>query len=393
MPTTSSVILALGLLCAGAGVANAGTFSFPLKNGFPFPSERALEELFVRAGGNFTNHPPAVKFDDDSLTSWKLKTFNEFMEVAFFTQLIANITDRVLGYELDPEEEPYILSTLKAIQAVRRLPINSRVMTQEEMHAYNANDAVRFFSGGRHIYPCTYDFPVSDFASAIAFAQTFTDMYIGLLIDIQWHTGEHLGSDGSPPILYVLGQALGQEGQQSGWFRSLQGKPPSAEPFLTASTREFAFSWLQRWVVPGTCPNATGTGAESDIPLPILPRLDVVGEVRRTGRLTLRAPGPVDPDTMRVAYVNGALMPTVLPFEVSHVSRSCGVGERTGKFQMPLWCDDEDVVSTITVDFPFENNVMHGLTLAAVVTNGPTFMVPADVSKATVYGPAVIEVA
>lgn len=103
----------------------AEPFSFPLANGFPFPNDTALEELFTRAGGNFSNAPLAPKFDDDSLTSWKLQAFNEFMEVAFFTQLIANITDGVLGYELDSTSKGYILTSLETIQAVSRLRPNT----------------------------------------------------------------------------------------------------------------------------------------------------------------------------------------------------------------------------------------------------------------------------
>lgn len=102
----------------------AEPFSFPLPNGFPFPNETALEELFTRAGGNFTNAPLAPRFDDDSLTSWKLQAFNEFMEVAFFTQLIANISDSVAGYELDPSVREYVLTSLEAIQAVRNTQPN-----------------------------------------------------------------------------------------------------------------------------------------------------------------------------------------------------------------------------------------------------------------------------
>jgi hypothetical protein len=108
----------LTLLLCVAPLVYAEPFSFPLSNGFPFPSDAALEELFTRAGGNFTNAPHAPRFDDDSLTSWKLQAFNEFMEVAFFTQLIANITDRVPGYELESGSEDYILNSLKTIQAV-----------------------------------------------------------------------------------------------------------------------------------------------------------------------------------------------------------------------------------------------------------------------------------
>ena len=110
-------ILVQSLLYA-TRLVHASPFNFPLSNGFPFPGDAALEELYTTAGGNFTNMPLAPKFDSDSLTSWKLQAFNEFMEVAFFTQLIANITDGVPGYELDPESKDYILNTLKTIQAV-----------------------------------------------------------------------------------------------------------------------------------------------------------------------------------------------------------------------------------------------------------------------------------
>ena len=102
----------------GLSMVNASPFSFPLSNGFPFPGEAALEKLFTTAGGNFTNMPLAPKFDKDSLTSWKLQAFNEFFEVAFFTQLIANITDEVPGYELETEQKNYVLDSLKTIQAV-----------------------------------------------------------------------------------------------------------------------------------------------------------------------------------------------------------------------------------------------------------------------------------
>ena len=47
---------------------------------------------------------------------------------------------------------------------------------------------------------------------------------------------------------------IGQEGEQNGFYRSLQNKIPSAQPFLTASARDFAFSALnQNFVVPGSC--------------------------------------------------------------------------------------------------------------------------------------------
>jgi hypothetical protein len=257
------------------------------------------------------------------------------------------------------------------------------------MHAYNANDAVRHFSGGSHIFPCTYVFPVSDFSSAIAFAQTFTDMYLGLLTDILQHTALNLGSD-SNLIVSVLAQALGQEGQQSGWLRSLQGKHPSAEPFLTSSTREFAFSWLQRFTVPGSCPSL------GDIPLKTFPPLDVASSVVGTGLVTLLVPGEVDEKTQSVAFVNGALVPTVVPFNVIGVAACDNDGHKKLRTNFPYAGDvsgcSNGIVTKITAHFPFAHNVMHGLTLAAVVRSRGSFITAQDVTNATVYGPAVIEV-
>lgn len=251
------------------------------------------------------------------------------------------------------------------------------------MHAYNANDAVRYFTNGSHIFPCTYVFPVSNFSSAIALAQTTTDMYIGLLANIQQRTAKNLGGD-SNTIVYVLAQALGQEGQQSGWFRSLQSKHPSAQPFLTTSTRDFDFSWLQQFIVPSSCPST------KDIPLQISPQLYVEGNVVGSGLVTLRVPGIVNPVTQSVAYVNGALLPTVVSFNVTRVSR-CSSRLMKNVVSRFSHCGS-GTVSTITANFPYAHNVMHGLTLAAIVKNGLSFITSEDVANATIYGPAVIEV-
>ncbi|KAK3381166.1 hypothetical protein B0H63DRAFT_475020 [Podospora didyma] len=377
------------------GGIRAEPFSFPLDNGFPFPNETALEELFTRAGGNFTNAPLAPRFDDDSLTSWKLQAFNEFMEVAFFTQLIANITNNVTGYDLasgafsSPAERDYVLSSLSTIQA------------QEEMHAYNANDAVRYFTNGSHIYPCTYVFPVFTFASAVDFAQTMTDMYIGLLANIQQRTARNLGSD-SNSIVYVLAQALGQEGQQSGWFRSLRKLAPSAEPFLTTSTREFHMGWMQHWIVEGSCPNM------EYIPLPILKPVTLtgvsIGDASHTGNVTMVAPGPVNPDTQRLAFVNGALVPTVVPFKIIRQTCEPGVGNGTRDHHRQRVLrggggdksDDGCVASTteIVADMPFFHNVMQGLIVMAIVEkpdDDAPYITAQDVTDATVYGPGLLE--
>lgn len=55
-------------------------FTFPLITGFPFPDDASLEDPFTRARGNFSNVPLVPKFDDDSLTRWKLQAVNEYRE-------------------------------------------------------------------------------------------------------------------------------------------------------------------------------------------------------------------------------------------------------------------------------------------------------------------------
>jgi hypothetical protein len=80
---------------------------------------------------------------------------------------------------------------------------------------------------------------------------------------------------------------IGQEGEQNGFYRSMLGKVPSALPFLTTGTREFAFSSLvQTFVVPGSCPNI------NTIPLPVFAPLTLVTAPIASGLNRPYNPGP-----------------------------------------------------------------------------------------------------
>lgn len=140
---------------------------------------------------------------------------------------------------------------------------------------------------------------------------------------------------------------------------------------------------MQRFIVPGSCPNI------QDIPLQTFPPLDVEGPVVGTGPITLRVTGRLDPERQRVAFINGALVPTVVPFKILDVPQG-----RSPWTESVLATRERanQAVTHITADFPFAANVMHGLTLAAVVWDRPSFITAEDVTNATVYGPAVIEV-
>ena len=93
---------------------------------------------------------------------------------------------------------------------------------------------------------------MSDFNSSIKLAATFTSLVLGTLQDVI----EIFAERGDVPLTVGVASVVGQEGEQEGWYRLLQGKVPSELPFLTTSTREFAFNALnQNFIVPGSCPN------------------------------------------------------------------------------------------------------------------------------------------
>jgi hypothetical protein len=91
---------------------------FPLQNGFPNPNADQLNQIQKDAFGTLSNAPPPPQLSADGITNLQLVALNELFEVAFFTELINNITNSVPGYEVKSDKD-FVLKTLKAIQAVR----------------------------------------------------------------------------------------------------------------------------------------------------------------------------------------------------------------------------------------------------------------------------------
>ena len=106
------------LVGLAAGLATAAPFSFPLQNGFPTPSNDSVSQIAIAAGGTLSNGPPPPKIDPDTLNSFRLIAFNEIFEVAFFTELISNITQGVPGYEIPPDALTFTVDSLLAVQTV-----------------------------------------------------------------------------------------------------------------------------------------------------------------------------------------------------------------------------------------------------------------------------------
>lgn len=361
----ASLPYALSGLAICSAVVNAAPFKpfkFPLPNGFPKADDALKLDLGKQAGGLLSNADPPTDVNPDILTSFRLVAFNELSEVAFFDSLLKNVTGKVKGYEIEDEKE-YKL----AVSSI------SNILAQEQLHALNANKVLDVNKAGP-IEPCQYKFPVETYKDAIKLADTFTSVVLGTLGDFQFLAANEAGKDAAG-IVRSVSTTLGQEGQQDGWFRTLQGKSPSAQPFLTSGVRDFAFTALQNFIVPDSCPNA------DTIKLKVFEKLAVTSDLKG-----LKKDAPVsfkatcnpngekfDEKEMSVVFINGARLPVVKPLK--DVKKEGNLDYR------------------FTAEFPDNVDVMHGLTYALVVKGAPEglkFKTPDDVAKATVFGPALI---
>ncbi|KAF3017098.1 hypothetical protein E8E14_008244 [Neopestalotiopsis sp. 37M] len=332
-------------------------FSFPLPDGFPNidGNSSALQAIQAQAHGTLPNGPLPSSITDVSAIIWSLIAFNELFEVAYFSSLINNITDKVHGYEVGSTAASGVV--LNALQTVR---------AQEELHALGANGILK--AAGRHtISPCEYVFPVDNFEDAIAFASTFTDVVLGTLQEAQ----TNFGLDGDVEFIGLVGSVIGQEGEQNGFYRSIgqPSKVPSAQPFLTAASGVFALSALhQLVVVPGSCPDT--------IPIPILDALNVDTDKISPQTTEIQFSfytndTKLDTDSLSLVYINGQNLPLV--------EKLSGVSNHNGMVQF-------------SAPFPYQQFQMDGLTLAAVTKSSGPFANASDVAGNALFGPGIIEV-
>jgi hypothetical protein len=350
--------------------SGSNPFKFPLSNGFPniASGSQQLQQIQEQAHGTLPiaapaapNAPPPARPAEDDLLSLRFIAFNELWEVAFFTELLANVTNNVPGYQFqDAHERQTVIDAITAVQA------------QEELHTLNANGALTKFNAGP-IQPCTYVAPVSDFTSAIKLAAKFTDVVLGTLPDVQ----THFGTNGDNGLIRGVGSVIGQEGEQNGFYRTLLGKIPSANPFLTASTRELAFNALnQNFIVAGSCPNINTINLGNPFGVLTLETPeDQITAKDTTLAFSFAAVGPWSQyasgtQDLSLVYINQQNVPVAEKITVTSVSN--------GRVHF-------------TANFPFEENLMFGLTIATLA-HGSAFADVVAVTNATVFGPALIEV-
>lgn len=355
----------IGLSCLS--LVSAAPFKFPLQNGFPTVANPStvLNQIEFAAHGSLPNGAPPATITDDTKNSLRLIAFNEIFECAFFTELIANITNNVAGYTIEHTgARQLILDALTAHLA------------DEELHALNANGALVHF-GEAAIEPCQYNFPVTNFEDAIALASTFTDVVLGTLQDVL----THFATDGDSGLIRGVASVIGQEGEQNGFYRTLLNKIPAALPFLTTSTREFAFTAIQSFTVTGSCPNIGLIGLQTFGGLTVVTSditdkeqtlqfsIDVAGydnNFPSSWKLDSGASG------LSLVYINQQNIPVVEALDNVQV-----------------------MGSTVSFNalFPWNGTTFgNGLTIAAVTNSSGPFTSADAVAAATVFGPGLIEI-
>lgn len=108
---TLLVLLSLPLLAISGPI-------FPLPDGFPWPDTSQLQIIEQQASGTLSNSSLPGNISMEGLKDFQLIAFNELAEVAFFTELLSNITNNVEGYMINAEKRDFIISTITAVQRV-----------------------------------------------------------------------------------------------------------------------------------------------------------------------------------------------------------------------------------------------------------------------------------
>lgn len=126
MHFTSKFAAAAAAAAVAATVVNAAPYSpYPLPDGFPAPTAPQLAAIAVAAGGSLPasppTSPPPSNLTAGAITTVQLIALNEIFEVAYFTDLLTNITTSVTGYNVTAlgYNETSVVAALTAIQAVR----------------------------------------------------------------------------------------------------------------------------------------------------------------------------------------------------------------------------------------------------------------------------------
>ena len=190
----------------------------------------------------------------------------------------------------------------------------------------------------------------------------------------------NFASEGAPALVQLVTSVIGQEGEQNGFYRTLLDNIPSENPFLTPVPAPFAFSALQNFVVPGSCPFDL-----AKIPIPILPTIEVNG-------------GPIANIHPKDQYLSFSA-------DLSKSKEAAPYYGKTGQELtmtythgqlLPITVDIEDIKwsghkISFKAKFPFEEFIMDGFSHGAL-TIGKGFTNLTETANAAIAAPALIQV-
>lgn len=177
--------------------------------------------------------------------------------------------------------------------------------------------------------------------------------------------------NGDAGLVRAVSSVIGNEAEQEGFYRLVQKKRPSAQPFLTTATRDFAFTAIQSFTVQGSCPNL------ATIPLKTFKALTVESSKIKPKTQNVKFSiskgdvGMYEAGDLKVVYINGQNLPVVKSLE---------------KWQVG------DNKMTFEAVFPYDEFLMNGLTIAAVTHGKDSFASAEEVADATLFGPGLIEI-
>lgn len=297
-----------------------------------------------------SNSPPPPSITNDSLNTFTLLTFSEPIESKYFNDLYVNITTNVTGYETDGYNREYLLRQIKAAKF------------QEEIHYLSALNVVEHY-GGTPVSLCgEYIFPVQTLKEAVAFAQAFSILTIGILQDAILH----FAKNGDAPFTQTLAAVLANEAEQAAYYGFLGGDLPNDVPFATPAAQDFAFTALKSLVNVSTCSNL------DVVDLQTFDALVVVTNVTATSQ----------PVTFEV--FTSSLNGNVSDFTISYIN------QQNIPVTQPIYdIQPNGNTTTFSAYFPYAENLMNGLTIAAL-TRGSNFTDFQAVADKTVAGPGLI---
>jgi hypothetical protein len=217
--------------------------------------------------------------------------------------------------------------------------------------------------------PCTYQFPTTKLADAINLAETLTAVVLGTLQD----AAQSFAQNGDDGPVRAISSVIGQEGEQNGFYRFILNRKPSEKPFLTTNVAAFAFSALQQFVV--SCPFDI-----SQIPIPIFPALNV-----------LTTAEPRDMYLSFSADLSGSNPQIDQGTDFSKLFVTYLVGQQSPISEPIVNPKFEGGVLTFDALFPFTENVMSGLSIAAL-TNSSDFANADALVANTLAAPGLIQI-